>query len=413
MAATALRKDRNFLLFWVLQTVSVAGDSLTTLAVPVLVLQHTGSVFQMGLVTATIGVAWLVSGVLSGSVVDRLDRRTVMIACDVARAALYALVPLVWLAAPHVWVLYVAMPLGAAAGMLYQVGYITAVPALVDRAQITQANGLLSASFAAAGVTGPAIAGALFTVLDPAWVIGIDAVTFGLSAVAMSFVKLRPRVGSPAHESPIRGFVTGVRFLWRQPVLRTLTLLLCGVIFLTYAMDDLLIYRLREDLGQGGGAVGAVFAIGAAGTIVAGSVVAVLRRRLGFGACWIGAYALTAVALAGAGSAPVVPVLAGLLAVVMFCQGVAGTCSMSLRQEITPDHLLGRVTSAFWTIHYLPGPLGAPLVTFAASRFGVPAVTLVLALGLGVIALVAAFSPLRARDFAALELDRPAHGEAL
>ncbi|GAA1887330.1 MFS transporter [Asanoa iriomotensis] len=405
-----LRKDRNFVLFWVLQTVSVAGDSLTTLAVPVLVLQHTGSVFQMGLVTGTVGVAWLVSGVLSGSIVDRLDRRTVMIACDVARAVLYALVPLVWLAAPHVWVLYLAMPLGAAAGMLYQVGYITAVPALVDRDQITHANGLLSASFAAASVTGPVIAAGLFAVLDPAWVIGVDAVTFGLSAVAMSFVKLRPREGSSERESPIRGFLTGARFLWRQPALRTLTVLLCGVVFVTYSLDDLLIFRLREDLGQGAGAVGVVFAIGAAGTIVAGSVVAMLRRRLGFGACWIGAYALSGVALASAGSAPVVPVLAGLLAVIMFCQGVAGTCSMSLRQEITPDHLLGRVTSAFWTIHYLPGPIGAPLVTFAAARAGVPAVTLVLGLCLAAIAVIAAFSPLRARTFA---LHRPAHGEAL
>jgi len=409
----SLRKDRNFVLFWILQTVSVAGDSLTTLAVPVLVLQLTGSIVQMGLVTGAIGAAWLVSGVLSGSIVDRLDRRTVMIACDVARALLYGLVPLVWLFEPHVWVLYAAMPLGAAAGMLYQVGYITAVPALVRKDQITQANGLLSASFAVAGITGPAIAGVLFAVLDPVWVIGIDAVSFGLSAIAMSFVRLRPRAREAERESPIRGFVTGVRFLFGHPVLRTITLLLCGVIFLTYTMDDLIIYRLREDLGQGGGAVGVVFAIGAAGTVVAGSVVAVLRRRLGFGACWIGAYALTAVALAGAGSATVVPVLAGLVAVVLFCQGVAGTCSMSLRQEITPDHLLGRVTSAFWTIHYLPGPLGAPLITFAASRAGVPTVTLVLGLGLAVIALVAAFSPLRMRAPELLSLDRPAHGEAL
>jgi hypothetical protein len=83
---------------------------------------------------------------------------------------------------------------------------------------------------------------------------------------------------------------------------------------------------------------------------------------------------------------------------------------MSLRQEITPDHLLGRVTSAFWTIHYLPGPIGAPLVTFAAARAGVPTVLLVLGLGLGAIALIAAFSPLRAPGPG---LDRPAHGEAL
>ena len=410
MPSPPLRRDRNFVLFWILQAVSVAGDSLTTLAVPVLVLVLTDSVFQMGLVTGTVGAAWLVSGVLSGSIVDRFDRRTVMIVCDVARFALYALVPLVWLVEPHLWVLYVAMPLGAAAGMVYSVAYVTAVPSLVGKDRITQANGLLSATYAVAGVTGPLIAGALFAVLDPAWVIGVDAVTFGLSAIAMSFVRISRRETVPERQSPVRGFLTGARFLWQNPVLRTLTLLLCGVIFLTYALDDLIIYRLRNDLHQGGGAIGVVFAIGAAGTVVAGSVVAILRRRLGFAACWIGAYALTAVAVAGAGSATVLPLLAGLVAVILFSQGVAGTCSMSLRQEITPDHLLGRVTSAFWTIHYLPGPLGAPLVTFAAGRAGVPTVMLALGVGLGAVALLAAFSPLRSPS---VGLSGPAHGEAL
>lgn len=398
MPPTPLRKDRNFVLFWILQAVSFAGDSLTTLAVPVLVLQLTGSVFQMGLVTAAVGALWLVSGVLAGSIVDRFDRRTVMIVCDVVRAALYGSVPLVWLIDPHIWVLYAAMPLGAAAGMVYQVAYITAVPSLVGRERITQANGLLAATYAVAGITGPAVAGVLFTVLHPASVIGIDAASFAVSAVAMSFVRLGSREAGPERESPIRGFVTGTRFLWRNPVLRTITLLLAGVLFLTYGLDDLLIYHLKTDLGQSSGAVGLVFAIGAAGTVVAGSIVPVLRRRLGFGACWIGAYALTAVAIASAGSATVVPVIAGLVAVILFCQGIAGTCSMSLRQEVTPDHLLGRVTSAFWTIHYLPGPIGAPLITLAAANLGVPAVTLLLGVGLLGIAALAAFSPLRVRE---------------
>jgi MFS family permease len=408
-----LRKDRNFVLFWILQGVSALGDSLTTLAVPVLVLQLTDSVFQMGLVTGAVGAVWLVSGVLAGSIVDRFDRRTVMIVCDVLRAGLYAVVPLVWLVEPQLWVLYIAMPLGAAAGMVYSVGYITAVPGLVGKERVTQANGLLSATFAVAGIAGPALGGVLFTVLDPVWVIGIDAVSFGLSAVAMAFVRIRRHTVVAPPESPLRGFRTGARFLWQNPVLRTITLLLCGVLFLTYAMDDLLIFRLREDLNQGGGAVGVVFAIGAAGAVVAGSVVAVLRRKLGFGVCWIGAYAVTGVLLPVAGSATLVPVLAGLLAVILFSQAVAGTCSVSLRQEVTPDHLLGRVTSAFWTIHYLPGALGAPLVTYAASRAGVPTVTLAIGVGLLAIAVIATFSPLRMRAPERMVLDRPAHGEAL
>ena len=68
-----------------------------------------------------------------------------------------------------------------------------------------------------------------------------------------------------------------------------------------------------------------------------------------------------------------VPGVAGLAAVYLGCTSVAGICSMSLRQQVTPDHLLGRVTAAFWTIHFSLGPVGVALLTWAAGRFGVEA----------------------------------------
>jgi hypothetical protein len=80
-----------------------------------------------------------VAGVLAGSIVDRFDRRTLMIVCELVRALLYAVVPLVWVLDPQLWVLFVVMPLGAAAGMVYQVTYVTAIPALVGRERVTSA----------------------------------------------------------------------------------------------------------------------------------------------------------------------------------------------------------------------------------------------------------------------------------
>jgi sugar phosphate permease len=98
------------------------------------------------------------------------------------------------------------------------------------------------------------------------------------------------------------------------------------------------------------------------------------------------------------GQTAALPLLAGLVAVYVFCQGVAGTCSMSLRQQVTPDELLGRVTSAFWTLHFLPGPAGAVLLTMAVKAYGVPAATLVAGVVLLLVAGVAAFSPIRERE---------------
>ena len=80
---------------------------------------------------------------------------------------------------------------------------------------------------------------------------------------------------------------------------------------------------------------------------------------------------LCGLAIGGLGASGSVPAVAVLAALYLGCISVAGISSMSLRQEVTPDHLLGRVTAAFWTIHFSLGPAGAALLTWAAGHFGV------------------------------------------
>jgi len=154
-AKPPLWRDRNFGTYWIAQSLSVAGDSFAYIAVPLLVLQATGSVARMGLLTAVAGAASVVAGVFGGVLVDRLDRRTLMIIADLARLVLYGLVPLAWLAGPQVWLLFVVLPLCEAIGMVFQIASVTAVRNLVDRDRITEANGRLQATYAAVGVAGP------------------------------------------------------------------------------------------------------------------------------------------------------------------------------------------------------------------------------------------------------------------
>ncbi|WP_351224504.1 MFS transporter [Streptomyces sp. NPDC002133] len=192
-----------------------------------------------------------------------------------------------------------------------------------------------------------------------------------------------------------KDLLAGVSFLRRHPVLRALTVCLSFFSFLTLGMNDLLIYHLKHDLGRSDDTVGTVFAAGAMGTITGALLVAPVRRKLGFGATWIGAVAVCGIALAGIGSARSVPGIAALTAVFLGCVGVAGTCSMSLRQEVTPDHLLGRVTSAFWTIHYSAAPLGAAVLTWAAQRHGTAPVGLAAGAGCLLLAVLALLTPVR------------------
>lgn len=155
-------------------------------------LHSTGAVTQMGLVTALGGVASLLTGLFAGVVVDRFDRRRLLVLCDLARCGLYASIPLAWLAGPRPWLLYLVLPLASAFAMVFQVAQVTVVPSLVPAEEITRANGRLFAASSTAYLIGPALAGLLSGRFGATAAIGLDAVTFAVSAGALSFLRLAP-----------------------------------------------------------------------------------------------------------------------------------------------------------------------------------------------------------------------------
>lgn len=412
-----LWRRRDFGTFWLAQTLSVLGDSFALVALPLLVLQNTGSVAQMGMLTAVGGAASVVMAVFAGAVVDRVDRRKLLIGCDLARMVLYGLIPLVWLVGPQLWLLYVVLPLGEAVGMLFAVGYVTVVRGLVGTGQLTEANGRLNATAAAAGVAGPLLAGTVAAWTGPAAAVGVDAASFGISAACLAVVRLRPvpTDGGGERKKLWRDLRTGIVFLRGHPVLRALTVLLFLFTFFTFGLTDLVIYHLKHDLGHTDGTVGTVLAAGGLGTVAGSLLVARLRRRLGFGPVWTVAVALSGVAVAGLGWARPVPLVAALAALFLAVGAIAGTCSLSLRQEVTPEHLLGRVTSAFWTLHYAAAPVGAALLTWIAEHHGTTRAALLAGAGCTLIAVIALFTPihpirLRVRRWGRRQSERPQSG---
>lgn len=392
-----LWSNPNYRIFLGIQTLSALGDSFSYVAIPLLVLHSTGSIVQMGLVTGLTGVASIVTGLFAGVIADRMDRRRLLMAADAARCLLYAVIPLVWFFATPIWLIYTVVPLAGVFSMLFRVAYVTLVPAIVTPGQITKANGHLFGTYAVASAAGPTLAGFVASAFGPATAIGIDSVTFAVSAVGILFVRIRrtrrPDDQKAGERTGVRGeFLAGARFLWAHPVLRPLTVLLSLLTFLTYGLTDVIIFRVKEDLGHADSTVGYVLTAGTVGTCLAAFAVDRVRKRLGFGASWIGGFALCGTALACLGLSEDLPTLGAVTALILFSTAFAGICSMSLRQEVTPSHLLGRVTASFWTIHSALGPLGAGALTAAVAGFGVTAVSLVVGVGVVVIALSGALT---------------------
>ncbi|GAA4253390.1 MFS transporter [Dactylosporangium darangshiense] len=392
----ALWRDRDVAIFLGVQTLSAFGDACTFAAVPLLMRTGAISITGVGWVRALEAVATLLTGIVAGVIADRFDRRTVLRVCDAARFVLLGAIPLVWLAGPQPWLLFVVLPAAAVFSMVFQVTYVTVVPALVPKERINDANGLLYGSYSIAWLAGPAVAGLVSQAAGPAAAIGIDAVSFALSAIGLYLVRLHNPAGGTE-----RGLGAGVHFIRRHPVMLSLTVLLAVLIFFTSSLNDVIVYHLMTGLGQPDSVIGLVLTAGVLGSTFAAAAVAPLRRRVGFGATWIGAYTLCGAIVAGIGVATHVPAVAVLAAGVTLCTGVAGIASMSLRQEVTPAPLLGRVTSAFWTLQLVLAPAGDAVLTFAAKHAGVPATLAVAGATITVTALAALLTPLGRRTASA------------
>ncbi|MGW6984583.1 MFS transporter [Streptomyces sp. NPDC054932] len=396
-----MRRNKDFNVFWLGQALSVLGGSVSLLALPLLVLDATGSIVQMGLVTVVSGATAIGTGVFAGYVVDRVDRRRLMIVCDLARAGLLGAVPFVWWAAgPQIWLLYVLTAVAAVLKTLFDVSYVTAIPNLVRTQDLTAANGRLMGTFALGSLLGPVVAGFLTAGVGADRALALDGATFLVSAASLGWVRFTARPagegadntgsgagssGAGAGSGPAAAagagvlremFVVGFRFLWSHPLLRPLTVQLTLLTFVTMGATDLLIYRVQHDLGRDAATLGYVISVSGAGSVAAALGAGRLRRILGFGPCWLASIAMIAVGVTVTGVSRSVPVIAALAAVFMFGITLGGICTMTLRQEVTPDHLLGRVTSAFWTVHNASGPVGAAVLTLLAARHGVPAVSL-------------------------------------
>jgi MFS family permease len=368
----SLWSNRNFNVYWAGQTLSALGDAFAFVAVPLLVLDATGSVGQMGLVTATFGLGQIMSGPFAGALVDRVDRRRLMIVCDIGRAFLYALIPFVWFFfGPSLGLIYFVTAVGSMLGNVFGVAYITATVNLVDPHHLVAANGRLQGSHGFTFVLGPMLAGFVTARFGGAAAIGLDALSFVISAISLSMIRLRKeRAEKTTHESPMEELLAGVRHLFGEPVLRAVAIFFIVLTMLLTGVLDLMIYEVKHQLSRDDSTVGLVMGAGAIGAAIGGLIANRARGRFGFGACFLGATFVQAIAICAMGlwANLTVIVLTGML----FSGGmvVRGVVTMSLRQQITPDELLGRVTAAFWTLAAVLGPLGAALATRIAESIG-------------------------------------------
>ena len=401
------------MVFWSARTVSWAGTGITTVVLPVLVYRLTRSPAWVASVYAIDVAPYIAFGIFAGAVADRLNRKKIMVACDLTAALLLAAVPAA--AALHLLVLaqvfIVALGIGTVF-VWFDAANFGALPALVDRAQLPTAASLIGSSSTLATLIGPALGAALLTVMIAPYALGFDAATYVMSALLL--VSIRQPFSRLQQKRDVRKHIRtdiaeGLGFLWHQPVIRTMT---CSVfcaclswggtfgLLMVYANHALHMTRVDVRLGF-------LYSAGELGGLISVAAVPILIKRLEIGRLTAVFLVANAAALAFLSVAPsyewalLIFFFYGLVYVMVTVTGI------TVRQLLTPDHLQSRVNAAGRMIAMGGNPVGAILggllAEFLPIRLTFGLLTISAAVGAG----LAGWSCLGSGPLAAVSLAAP------
>lgn len=368
-----LRRVPDFRWFWLSRVVSGLGSAVTTVALPVLAFQETGSPLMVSLVAASATLPYVVLGLIAGTVADGTDRRRLMIVTDWFNAACIASVPaasaLGILTGGQVLVVAFA---SAALGLFFDAGVYGFVPDIVGKGKLTEANSAVYGAQTVVRIAGNAVAGGLIVLFRPAGTLALDALSFAASALLLKAVTRtspsdRPVVRRPGFRESVR---EGLRFLHHHSTLRLMTVVGTLQSFSGGAVIGQLVVFADRVLGIHGsdGRIGLLYMAWSAGGIGGSFLLPRLRRRfeafslllgvlpagalLGLAVVLSSDWRVTLVALTAWGSAYLVVLVN----------------TMTYSQEVTPPELQGRVNT---TRRMLSSGLGVPLGALVAGVLSV------------------------------------------
>ncbi len=392
----ALWRNRDYLLLWSGQAVSSLGTQASQLALPLLVLALTGSPAQAGFVTALRTIPYLFLSLPAGALVDRWNRKRVMILCDLGRAVILGSIPLVGaLGYLTVIQLYLVSLLEGTLFVFFNLAETACLPRVVPQEQLPTATAWNEGMENTALLLGPPLGGLLYQIGQMLPFLA-DAISYVCSALSLCWIRVTFQQERIVRRRKLhREIGEGLHWLWQQPLIRAMALLGGGFNFV-FAGQTLLVIVLARQQHAAPLAIGFIFAIAGVGGILGALAGPFFQRRFSFGqvilsACWLYAF-LWALYVFG----PSLIILAAITTGFFFISPIYDVVQLSYRLALIPDLLQGRVNSAFRLIMYCLMALGQALTGVLLQRFGAVPTVLIFGIGLLLLALGATLNaPIR------------------
>ena len=400
---TGLWRNPDFVKLWGSLTIVHFGGQITFLALPLTAaIALNASPFEVGVLTALEALPYPLFGLFAGVLVDRTRKLPVIIACDVGRALALAVIPVcAWMGALNMWVLYAA---GFMVGLFTVIGwpaYQVFMTERVGRENLVEANAKIGVADSAAQLIGPGLAGALIQWLTAPFAILFDAFCFAFSAWMLRGIPPAATDAPKVERRSVRAeIMEGLRVVWHNRTLRALVWALSIWQVFRHAWIAIVVLFCARELGFSAGHVGVLFMVAGLGSLAAAGVTAHLNARFGMGPTMLGGIAGTGIAwlvMGGAGGS--FWVASAIFGAGMFALDLAAMIFfinyLSLRQAVTPDRLLGRVTATLICLTVSTAPLGGLAGGWVAEHWGLRAAMLLAGAGAVLLTpLVAWLSPL-------------------
>jgi len=355
-------QQRSFRLFWLGFTFSVLGDSLTRIALTWYVYERTKSAEALGWLAFWYTGPVVIGGLVAGWLLDRFDRRAVMIVDNVIRGAAVAAIPVLHaLGVLAVWHIYAVAALYGLLMMIALAGSPALIPSLVDRDSLDTANALETLSWTLGGVVGPALAGVLITLIGAPNVILVDAASYFAFALALWQIRLE-RAGRTQTDNDQYGLGQAVKLLFTNKVLFSTTFM-----FMTFNIGGggfisvWLPILADQNLGGGAELYGTLWSVWAVGEVVSALLVGGRRFAWPLGA-------LICVAQILSGLSLLLLLFSSNAWLVMLGLALLGAFSapltiwaQTLRMQVIPEQLRGRTFALLRTLMQSGNPLGGAI----------------------------------------------------
>jgi MFS family permease len=388
-----LRKNRDFILLQVGQTLSTIGSQSTQIAYPLLVLALTHSPARAGIVGFAGVVPWAIFGFGAGVLADRAPRRRVMVTSDAVRVAAVASV-IVAIALHRLTFVHVALVAFVEGAMFvfFNVAEFGALRSVVSTVQLPRAVAAEQARYSTVQLVGPPLGGALFGLGRALpFVANATSVLFSLGSI-LSIRTPFQEAREPVEPEPLRSqLAEGLQWLWGRPFLRTCALLFATTNLIYEGLILVLVVVARKQ-GLSSGEIGGLIAVFGACSLVGSSLAPTLQRRLSMRAIIIGSVWVPLSISIFVLFPNVYVLLAAIVPMMLFLPTTNATV-IGYRVAVVPDRLTGRVNSAARTIALCGAPLGplsaGLLLSATSSRLTIA----VYALFLLIPALIGTWSP--------------------